>query len=111
ILSFHDSKNKSLLHYNLDSLEINESRVIKYNWQVDYKLADLWKSCTNEELISTLLLRLNGGNNGFLEHKIEWSESTLFSDAWFNVCKNKKFAPVEYLEMFSDEDLKGVYQL
>jgi hypothetical protein len=111
ILSYHDSRNKALFHYNLDALEINESRVIKYTWQVDYKLADLWKSCSNEDLISTLLLRLNGGNSGFLEHKIEWSESTQFSDAWYNVCKNKKFAPVEYLEMFSDDDLNGVYQL
>ena len=111
ILSHHDGKNKALLHYNLDNIEINESRVVKYVWQIDYKLAVLWKSCTNEELISTLLFRLNGSNSGFLEHKIEWSESFLFSDEWYSVCSGKKFAPVEYLEMFSDEELKGVFQL
>ena len=111
ILSHFSEKVKSLLHYNLDDIEINESRVIKYIWQVDYKLAVLWKSCTNEELISTLLFRLNGANNGFLEHKIEWSESENFSDAWYSVCVNKKLAPVEYLDMFSEEELKGAYQL
>lgn len=111
ILSHHDVKNKALLHYNLDDIDINESRVIKYIWQINYKLAYLWKSCTNEELISTLLLRLNGGNNGFLEHNIEWNESINFSDSWYSVCQNKKFAPVEYLEMFSESELKGAYQL
>lgn len=111
ILSHYDIKNKSLLHYNLDNIDINESRVIKYIWQIDYKLAILWKSCTNEELISTLLFRLNGSNNGFLEHKIEWSESEQFSTAWHSVCSGKKFAPVEYLEMFSEEDLRNAYLL
>ncbi len=111
ILSHYDTKNKALLHYNLDSIEINESRVVKYIWQINYKLAILWKSCTNEELISTLLLRLNGANTGFLEHHIEWSESVDFSDSWYNVCSGKKFAPVEYLEMFSASELMGAYQL
>ena len=111
ILSHFDTKNKALLHYNLDNIEINESRVVKYIWQIDYKLAILWKSCTNEELISTLLLRLNGSNNGFLEHKIEWSESEVFSENWYSVCSGKKFAPVEYLEMFSQEELRNTYQL
>ena len=111
ILSHYDIKNKSLLHYNLDNIEINESRVVKYIWQIDYKLAILWKSCTNEELISTLLFRLNGSNNGFLEHKTEWSESEQFSTAWYSVCSGKKFAPVEYLEMFSEEDLRNAYLL
>lgn len=111
ILSHYDEKNKALLHYNLDNIEINESRVIKYIWQINYKLANLWKSCTNEELISTLIFRLNGGNTGFLEHNIEWSESEAFSDSWYSVCSGKKFAPVEYLEMFSEEELRNVYQL
>lgn len=111
ILSHYDIKNKALLHYNLDNIEINESRVIKYIWQIDYKLAILWKSCTNEELISTLLFRLNGANSGFLEHKIEWSESEQFSDTWYSVCNGKKFAPVEYLEMFSEDELVGAYLL
>lgn len=111
ILSHFDNKNKALLHYNLDNIEINESRVVKYIWQIDYKLAILWKSCTNEELISTLLLRLNGSNSGFLEHKIEWSESEAFSDNWYSVCSGKKFAPVEYLEMFSEDELRNTYQL
>jgi len=111
ILSHYDSKNKALLHYNLDNIEINESRVIKYIWQINYKLANLWKSCTDQELISTLLFRLNGGNNGFLEHHIEWSESEVFTDEWYSICKIKKFAPVEYSEMFSEDELKNAFLL
>lgn len=111
ILSHFDEKNKALLHYNLDNIEINESRVIKYVWQIDYKLAILWKSCTNEDLISTLLFRLNGANTGFLEHKIEWSESQEFTQEWHSVCSGKKLAPVEYLDMFDEQELKGAYLL
>jgi hypothetical protein len=111
ILSHFDETSKALLHYNLDNIEINESRVVKYTWQINYKLAILWKSCTNEELISTLLFRLNGSNNEFLEHKIEWEESKEFSQEWYSVCSGKKFAPVEYLDMFDKNELEGAYLL
>lgn len=112
ILSHFDEKKKALLHYNLEDIEINESRVVKYTWMIEYRLARLWKSCTDENLIETLLFRLNGANNGFLEHHINWADNDEdFSQHWENVCKNKKFAPVEYAEMFSNDDLKNTFQL
>ena len=62
-------------------------------------------------MISTLLLRLKGANAGCIEHNIEWSETELFTEEWYSVCSGKKFAPVEYLAMFSDDELKGAYTL
>lgn len=111
ILSHFDEKNKALLHYNFEDLDINESRVVKYVWQINSKMANLWKTCTSEELISTLLLRLNGGNAGYLEHSIAWESWCSFTPQWYNVCKDKTFAPVEFLSMFDDKELKGAYIL
>jgi hypothetical protein len=111
ILSHFDNKNKALLHYNFEDLDINESRVVKYVWQINNKMANIWKTCTNEELINTLLLRLNGGNAGYLEHSIGWDSWCSFTPQWYNVCKDKKFAPIEYTDMFSEAELKGAYTL
>lgn len=111
ILSHLNTKEKALLHYNFEDLDINESRVVKYVWQIDDRVATLWKSCTNVELISTLLLRLNGGNSGYLEHKAEWDNYKSFSKEWGEACKDKKFAPVEFLEMFDAQELENAYKL
>lgn len=111
ILSHFDNKNKALLHYNFEDLDINESRVVKYVWQINSRMANVWKTCTNEELINTLLLRLNGGNTGYLEHSISWDSWHTFTEEWYNVCKDKTFAPAEFLNMFDDQELKGAYIL
>jgi hypothetical protein len=111
ILSHFDNKSKALLHYNFEDLDINESRVVKYVWQINSRMANVWKTCTNEELINTLLLRLNGGNAGYLEHSISWDSWQSFTNEWYNVCKDKTFAPVEFLDMFDEKELKGAYLL
>lgn len=111
ILSHFDDKKKSLFHYNLHDIDINESRVIKYIWQIENKIAKVLKPITDESVINQLLLGLHGGNAGYLEHSAEWECYADFSDAWGKVCMEKKFAPVEFLNMFNDKDLNGRLQL
>lgn len=111
ILSHFSAKDKALYHYNFKNIDINESRVLKYLWQIDSRVASVLKGCNNEQIISELLLKLDGGNAGYLEHKADWEIMEKFSDAWYAVCKDKKFAPVEFTNMFDSSDLDGRFQL
>lgn len=111
ILSHKDDKQASVFHYNFEDLDINESRVVKYVWQINGRIGEILKSCTNKDIINTLLLTLEGGNDGYIEHKADWSTWRSFTEEWGEVCSNKKFAPVEFLNMFSEEELKGAYKL
>lgn len=111
ILSHLDEKKKAIFHYNIDDIDINESRVIKYVWQIESKVANILKKCDNMSVINRLLTSLNGANSGYLEHECVWETFSNFSNAWEEVVKNKKFAPVEFLQMFEEKDLKGRYQL
>lgn len=112
ILSHLDETKKSVFHYNIHDIDINESRVIKYVWQIENRVEKILKKVTDPEIINTLLLTLNGGNAGYLEHGCSWDGLfEYFSDGWEEAVKNKKFAPVEFSSMFDDHDLKGRYQL
>jgi hypothetical protein len=111
ILSHTDEKSKSVFHYNLHDIDINESRVIKYVWQIESKVARVLKSVNDVSTINQLLLTLNGGNAGYLEHNCDWNTYSNFSDAWEIAIKDKKFAPVEFVNMFDEKDLKGRFQL
>lgn len=111
ILSHLDEKKKAIFHYNIHDIDINESRVIKYVWQIESKVARILKACNDVSVVNQLILSLSGANAGYLEHECTWETYTNFSDAWYQATSNKKFAPVEFLQMFDDRDLKGRFQL
>jgi hypothetical protein len=50
---------------------------------------------------------LQGGNSGYMEHKLDWSWWQKFSDNWFNVCKNHKFIPAEMVMFAKPSQLDG----
>lgn len=103
----YENQNKSVFHYNFVDIEINESRVIKYQFQLYNRIAVILKLCNNESAINVLIFALTGANAGFYEHKAEYEIGIPFSEAWLNACKDKKFAPVEFASMLDAEELKG----
>ena len=111
ILAHFADKRKALYHYNFLNIDINESRVLQYTWQANSRIASIFKACEDESLINTLLLGLEGANAGYLEHEADWDGWGEFSKSWWEVCKDKAFAPIEFLEMFDDADLKGAFKL
>lgn len=106
ILAF-ESTDKSIFHYNFDDIDINESRVIKYQFQLYNRIAAILKMCNSESTINTLILELSGANAGYYEHKADFELGIPFSEAWKNICIDKKFAPVEFASMFNEEEMKG----
>lgn len=111
ILAHFSDKKKALYHYNFIDIDINESRVLQYIWQVNTRVGSIFKKCQDEALINTLLMNLEGANSGYLEHEADWEGYHNFSNSWWEACKDKVFAPIEFLEMFEDADLKGAYKL
>lgn len=111
ILTHLDEKEKAVFHYNFQELDINESRVVKYVWQINDRISKIFKACTDENLVSSLILQLHGSNSGYLEHKANWEDYNKFSDAWYNVCIKKRFAPIEFLDMFDPAELENTYKL
>lgn len=111
ILAHFSDKKKALYHYNFINIDINESRVLQYIWQVNSRVGSIFKKCQDEALINTLLMNLEGANSGYLEHEADWDGFENFSNSWWEACKDKSFAPIEFLEMFDDADLKGAYKL
>jgi hypothetical protein len=106
ILCSHQKDTKALFNYNGD-YPINESRVLKTDWDGKYKTGLLWMSCTSEEAVNTLLKGLHGGNAGYYEHNLIFSTFENFSEAWASVCKSNKFIGVEHLEFFKDHEKAG----
>lgn len=103
-----NTDSKSVFHYNFVDIDINESRVIKYTWQIPDRIARLLKSCTNVVAINNLIYTLQGANAGYLEHKAEYEIGNVeFSYAWLEACQDKKFAPIEFASMLDPKDLEG----
>jgi hypothetical protein len=111
ILAHLDTTQRALFHYNILDITINESRVLSSMWEAYSEGARILKICEDESVINTLLMALKGSNSGLLEHRFNWDNWRDFSDTWFNVLKNTTLAPVEYREMFSEEELKGALSL
>lgn len=107
ILCHHDEKEKSVFNYNSAFFDINESRVLSNHYGARAWIARSLKVCTNESVIKTLISTLQGGNSGYLEHKLDWSWWQKFSDEWFDICKNKKFIPAEMVMFAKPSQLEG----
>src|SRR5690625_869046 len=96
----HNSKSNSLFHYNLDRIEINESRVVKHNFQVNDYIADVLKNTNNKEIIEAILYDTNIEN---FEFTLAWGRSFgNFSDTWLEILKNKKLIPREMGGFFDE---------
>jgi hypothetical protein len=104
ILCYKGENKKSLFNYNLNSIDINEARVIQSLYSGKIASAMVLKECTNKSVILSVIKGLEGGNSGFFEHTFDWDLSQKFSAEWGEVCAKFKYLPVE-LMMFVDEDV------
>lgn len=106
ILCFFDHRKKSLFYYDSNNFGINESRVLSSEWDGRYNIVKAWAQCKDASLIEKLIAGLSGANTGFYEHDLDWGYA-IFSEAWKDACKDKKFLSIEHSDMFNDEEKKG----
>ena len=90
---------KSLYWYNFSNIEINESRVYKYEFQVKERIAAFFAACTTPELIWQFINCKN-----VFENDLYWSSSINFSSAWFRELESKTLAPESYRNAVTPED-------
>ncbi len=74
---------KSLFHYNFDDIDINESRVFKYEWQVNERIQEALAVCADKETIQKYLKE--SCNDTFYEGKMYWGNVNGFSTVWFDL--------------------------
>jgi hypothetical protein len=103
----YDGDEKSIFSYNSKHFLINESRVLSAEFSAKIDIAQCLKKCKNKEVIRDLLDSLEGGNTGYYEHTLPFHVVASFSQEWFDICKDKKFVPVEAVMFCKDSQLIG----
>ena len=92
IRCYFSPEQKCSFNYDMSWIEINESRVIKSDWEFRYNLRRYLQKCKSTKVITHLY---NTICNTF-EKYLEWdSSSNLFSDEWLLCLNNKVLVPVE----------------
>ena len=92
----------SLFDYDLQSLEINESRVAKYSWQTQEKASTLLAKSS----LDTILQFISLGDSSETRLYAEWENSfweycgTRFSKDWLVAIDSRKLVPNDYAGRF-----------
>ena len=85
----------SLYHYNMDNIEINESRVVKSDWGLKYTLSTSWGRGASMEMVGTLIRTMQEPSKKYFEHRLPWEYATTFNINWERVIGNKVLVPTE----------------
>lgn len=93
------SNEHALYDYNLNKVEINESRVLKYMFIIKSDLAKFWSSHATTQMISNLF---NSLNLHPFEENLDWSGAISFSDNWLTVINNRPLVYKEVSGYFED---------
>ena len=96
----------SVFDYDLNNIEIDENRLVKYSWNVDEKIWKLIFSCDNEEIIFSILN--NCSNKDYIESCISDYSSIDASDIseTFKKClKKSKLAPIGFAGLLNPDEV------
>ena len=97
----------SMFRYNFERVDINESRLIQYDFLVHERLARFFLQCEDEQVIKTFLTRCN--EDCLIEHDIMFQyESCRLSKAWRKAIGDCAIASRTIAEGMPEEDLHGV---
>jgi hypothetical protein len=101
-----ESDTESIFDYDIPNIEIDENRLVKYYWQVPSKIWNIIYSCTDKEIIKTILF--NCSKNNLIENissdfaSLDVSKVT---DEFKEVLQDLSIAPREMSGLLSDDDL------
>lgn len=101
-----ETDKQSIYDYDLQDVEIDENRLVKYNWQVPSLIWNLIYRCDNEEIIKNILF--NCDSSLFVEcipsdyHSVN---SSLMSETFIKVLKEVTVAPRGMSGLLSPEEI------
>ncbi len=100
IRCYYAPNQKCSFNYDMNWVEINESRTIKSDWTFKYELRRYLQQITDKKTITHLYNTINGN----YERYLDWNSSTqLFSDEWLTCLNGKILVPVENAGYWEDE--------
>lgn len=109
ITVYERTHTKALFSYDIDDIDINESRVIKYTWKWAEKVARMIEECTDDLILTTFFNGIANSNAGYAEHDCYLSEhtDTVTSKAYRDYISKGKFYPVEIDFLVQPKDKTG----
>ena len=93
----YSNKSHSLYDYDLDLLEINESRVAKYSWQTEERASKLLAKAG----LDTIKAFMHLGSHTTTREYVEWQSSfweytgAMFSKDWLTAIDGRKLVPYD----------------
>lgn len=113
ILAKSCENTKSCFSYNLNNVEINESRTVKNVWEAYREIGKLIESCTDKRILTTWLNFITGGNAGSIEHEAivpsYWNK--IYNPVLIDFILQHKYAVVEMKHLYTELDLKDRKQI
>jgi len=112
ILAFSDKTQNPIFHYNLKNVLINESRVVKSEFDMRWEVTAILKNLTDTTVIKMFLTELSSRllEKNLFEKRLSWSASN-FSPAWFEVANSIKIVPDAVLPFLDNGEANGGYIL
>ena len=105
----YDTLKASIYDYSISNIDINESRTLKYGWQLKEKLARLWGLYATKDMIRNLFTSTIIKEKDLIENGISWRgyvES--FNDNWLAVIGNRILIPRSVSGYFQKEQAHGI---
>lgn len=102
----HMEEENCLFHYDSPTIEISESRTIRYSWNWSSQAVKLLQECTDKKIIETLFMRMGSGSSVW-EKDLSWeSNVNRYTHHWLEVVNNRTLIPCEYEGHYSEEVAK-----
>ncbi len=96
----HDSSFHSLYDYDFSKIRINESRTIKYTWEINEGIAQLWGVYATPQMITNLISMYKEHNShDCQENYADWNYAN-FSDVWKTYFQDKILIPQDFAGHF-----------
>ncbi len=95
----YQSKEKSLFHYDLPWVKINESRVLEDMWDTTYELARQLSRVASLRVVRQIL----DGYKGSFEEKLQWSIVGSFNDNWLEAIAGRRIVIDNIAGYFAEE--------
>lgn len=99
----HISNEKCLYHYDLDWVDINESRTIKDMWDLEYHLPSKVAMCANAQVIKDIFDNYKDTYEG----DMKWHYANRFNEHWLKVINGRKLVKLDISGFFIEDIAKG----
>ena len=98
----HENKQKSLYHYDVDWIKINESRIIASEWDFRYHMAQNFAKNANTTMIKNLLENYKDT----YEESFFWQYANFFNEQWLDVINNR-YLVIDSIAGYFMEEMEG----